>query len=89
MLYGLSGTQVSRLYRILIGMYFMSHLETSPTLRFTGFTHHDHNTIRRRTVAVTSLVHRHGPVLCVASHSPRHVRLLDHRVIPVVLGPVR
>ena len=39
MLYALSGGQVTRLYRILIGMLFMYQLDTTPTLHFNGFTH--------------------------------------------------
>ena len=38
MLWSLSGGQVTRLYRILIGMWFMYQLDTTPTLQFTGFT---------------------------------------------------
>ena len=39
LLWSLSGGQVTKLYRILIGMWFMYQLDTTPTLRFTGFTH--------------------------------------------------
>ena len=39
MLWALSGGQVTRLYRILIGMLFMYQLDTTPTLQFRGFTH--------------------------------------------------
>ena len=38
-LWRLSGGQVTRLYRILIGMLFMYQLDTTPTLHFNGFTH--------------------------------------------------
>ena len=42
MLWSLHDDDVTSLYRILIGMFFMYQLDSTPTLSFTGFKHPGH-----------------------------------------------